>query len=29
MFKIFKKSISLIAAFLMLGSLSVKADVTL
>ena len=28
MFKIFKKSISLIAAFLMLGSLSVKADIT-
>ena len=28
MFKTFKKSISLIAAFLMLGSLSVKADIT-
>ena len=27
MFKIFKKSISLIAAFLMLGSLTVKADI--
>ena len=27
MFKIFNKSISLIAAFLMLGSLSVKADI--
>ena len=28
MFKNLKKSISLIAAFLMLGSLSVKADIT-
>ena len=28
MFKTFKKTISLIAAFLMLGSFSVKADIT-